>query len=337
MSLLLIGCGYWGRNWARTLHAMGELSAVCDGMLKEANKRQEVSALVPGVPLYDDFKTAIQHAGLKGAIVATPAATHAPLAMALMDAGIDVLVEKPLALDVNDARLLVDKAKETGRTLAVGHLLLYHPALQALKAHIDSGALGRVLSISCRRLNLGQIRNEENALWSLAPHDLSILDYLTGEPLTLQHADAGALLGRSGLADHYRARFSTPSGIEASIEVGWLHPYKTHETVVVGTHAMAVFEDTAQDPNQKLRIIPYRFQQEGDSIWGLEKDELQYIGLDTSRDLLTREAQAFIDATRQPQTMPNDGNNGLKVVNLLGAIEKRLQESAAKTPAGALQ
>jgi UDP-2-acetamido-3-amino-2,3-dideoxy-glucuronate N-acetyltransferase len=338
MSTLLVGCGYWGKNWAKTLHHLGELAAICD-------PRPDIQAALkseyPGVAVYDDLQAAlsgsnppdslphqINQAAIETVVIATPVLTHDDMARQCLLAGKHVLVEKPLALSPTEAQALVALAERQERILAVGHLLLYQPALLHLKALMDAGALGDILGIECTRVNLGQIRNEENVWWSLAPHDLSILCMLTNEPWHVISAQKLNWLQRPGLEDAVHVILNSASGKQARVSVSWYSPVKRHETVVIGSRKIAIFEDT-QPPEKKLQLLDYDLQSADAHVLSIQKGACAFLNYpQTDDDLLTRQAKAFLEMTRgQRESIPNSGYNGLQVVRLLAEAQALLEQS----------
>lgn len=322
MSILLIGCGYWGQNWAKTLSKMSELSAICE---PSTALRVRLAETFPQIAIYADLNEALQHPGIEAVVIATPVPTHREVARQCLLSGKSVLVEKPLTLDPDEAHELVKLADGCGLILAVGHLLLYQPALIALKALMDAGELGDILSVQCTRVNLGKVRNEENIWWSFAPHDLSILSLLLGEPLRLKSASKLNILQRARLEDTVYASFSTPSGRQASVHVSWMSPIKRHETVVIGSKRMAIFEDTLP-AEQKLQLIEYDLDRTGDQIQGVAKGRSRYIEYhQPADDLLTLQAKGFLAAVRgEIADIPNNGENGLQVVQMLSDVQYHL-------------
>jgi len=327
MSVLLIGCGYWGANWAKALSGMGELGAICDA---RPQIQADLKAKYPQAALYTDLADALKHPGIEAAIVATPVVTHCEVARLCLLAGKHVLVEKPLTLAPDEAEFLVKLAEGGGLVLAVGHLLLYHPALVKLKAMMDGGELGDILSIQCTRVNLGKVRNEENVWWSLAPHDLSIISMLLDEPLTLQSATGMALLNRPGIEDTVHVNLVSQSGKSANIQVSWLSPAKKHETLVIGSKAMAIFDD-ALPIGQKLQVMDYHLDRAGEQVNNIQRGETRFVDYDQpADDLLTTQANAFLAAARgQRAHLPNDGHNGLQVVQLLAEAQERMDRQGA--------
>lgn len=326
MSVLLIGCGYWGANWAKALSGMGELGAICDA---RPQIQAELKAKYPQASLYTDLSDALQHPGIEAVVVATPVVTHCEVARFCLLAGKHVLVEKPLTLNPKESEFLVKLAEGGGLILAVGHLLLYHPALVTLKALMEAGELGEVLSIHCTRVNLGKVRNEENVWWSLAPHDLSIISMLLEEPLQLQAATGMALLKRLGVEDTVHVNLLSQSGKSASIQVSWLSPVKKHETQVIGSKGIAIFDDTLP-VGQKLQVVNYTLDRQGEQVNNIQRGETRLIDYEQPvDDLLTTQAKAFLAATRgQRESLPNDGWNGLQVVQLLAKAQSLMSQAA---------
>lgn len=326
MSVLLIGCGYWGANWAKALTSIGELGAICDA---RPQIQAELKAKYPQVALYTDLADALKHPGIESTIIATPVVSHCEVARQCLLAGKHILVEKPLTLVPEEAEFLVKLAEGGGLIIAVGHLLLYHPALVKMKDMIDDGELGDILSVQCTRVNLGKVRNEENVWWSLAPHDLSIISMLLEEPVALQSATGMNLLKRPGIEDTVQVNLLSQSGRSASIQVSWLAPVKKHETLVIGSRAMAIFEDTLP-VGQKLQVLEYTLDREGQQVHGAQRGETRIVAYDQpAEDLLTTQAKAFIAATRGHRaSLPNDGRNGLQVVQLLAEAQERMDQAA---------
>ena len=173
----VVGAGAWGKNHVRTLHALGALGGVVEA---SSSLREKFQQVYPGIKVWTTLQEALPH--VPGFVIATPAASHVSLATEALAAGKGVLVEKPMALEVQGAEVLVQAAAHSRRTLMVGHLLMYQPAIQKLKTLLDAGTIGQVFRIHQERLNLGRVRDTENVLWSLGPHDVAVLLYLMGEP-----------------------------------------------------------------------------------------------------------------------------------------------------------
>ena len=213
--------GRWGQNHVRTLDELGHLAALVD---QDAERLAEFKRKYPHLEIYAELEPALE-AGYDAFTVATPAPTHFPVACAILRAGCPVLVEKPLALSAADAREMAEVARENGQQLMVGHLMLFHPAIVKMKALIDDGAIGRLCQIYSNRVNLGTVRTEENVLWSFAPHDISIFQYLT-ESNPIDVCCRGGAYLQPGLHDSTLTVLTYPDGVMCHNFVSWLHPSK---------------------------------------------------------------------------------------------------------------
>ena len=257
-SVALIGCGQWGKNIARNLAQLGALRIICDADAV----RGGAMAKDLGAEFSADLSSVLSRGEIAAVAIATPAVTHAEIAGKALDAGKHIYVEKPIALSVSDARAVAAKAKAKKLTLMTGHLLQYHPVFMHLLALVREGKLGKVQYVYSNRLNQGRVRTEENALWSLAPHDISmILALAGGKP---RHVAAmGQASVQPGIPDLATANFEFASGLKAHLFCSWLNPYKEHRLAVVGDKAMAVFEDSAAKWEDKLVLYPHRVEWKG--------------------------------------------------------------------------
>jgi len=239
-SVCVAGCGHWGKKLVRNFHQLGKLGGVFDANPEHLAKFGEQ---YPGVRQVASFGAAIADPLVNAVAIATPAELHARMAIQALDVGKDAFVEKPLALTPEDGQAMVDAARRNNRILMVGHLLIYHPAIQAIKELIDKGELGRVEYLYSSRLSMGKTRREENALWSFAPHDVSILLLLTGQT-PMQATAVGGTYLQPNIADVTVSNLLFESGTRAHIFVSWLPPYKEQRLVVIGSKKMVVFEDS---------------------------------------------------------------------------------------------
>ena len=230
-----------------------------------------------------DFKSVLSDPSIDAVALATPAITHYEMAKAALQAGKDVFVEKPLAIDVKHGERLVELAAATGRILMVGHILRYHPAILKLQELIQSGALGKIDYLYSNRLNIGKIRAEENILWSFAPHDISVMLALLNEMPNRVSCQSGAFLNND-VADVTLSHFDFPSGVQAHIFVSWLHPFKEQKLVVVGSEKMAVFDDTAE---HKLVLYPHKVEWKN-RVPTAVKAEAQAVAIDSGEPLTRR-------------------------------------------------
>jgi predicted dehydrogenase len=234
-----VGLGYWGKNLVRNFDVLGDLAWLCDA---DERRRREFTARYPAARVTDDYDDLLDDGDLAAIVVATPVPTHYELAKAALLAGKHVFVEKPPALRASEMDELVALAQERDLTLMPGHLLLYHPGTHKLKALVDSGDLGDVLCVYGNRQNLGIIRANENALWSLGVHDLSVILYLLDEEPVEAVAHGRDFLN-PGVEDVVFCYLRFPSGRIAHMHLSWLDPHKMRRMTVVGTDRMAVFDD----------------------------------------------------------------------------------------------
>jgi predicted dehydrogenase len=254
-----VGLGYWGRNLARVFDEVADLTRLCDASdaLQEEFARRYPTAQVTG-----DFAELLAADDVEAVVIATPVTTHYPLARAALEAGKHVFVEKPPAMRVGEMEELIGIAEAQGLVLMPGHLLLYHPAVQKLKELVDDGELGEVLVVYGNRQNLGKIRKDENALWSLGVHDLSVILYLIQEEIAEAAAHGHAFLNE-GVEDVVFCYLRFASGKIAHMHLSWLDPHKMRRLTVVGRDKMAVFDDMELD--RKITVYDKAPEQPADN------------------------------------------------------------------------
>lgn len=309
-GVAVVGCGAWGRNLARCLAELGALAGVVDhhaGAARALGERHGCRALTLDAALADPAVAAIA--------IATQPARHLAVAMAALDAGRHLLVEKPLTLDLADAEALVRAARARSRVLMVGHILHYHPGFIALRRLVTEGALGRLRRIRATRLNLGAVRREESALWCLAPHDVSMVLALTGGPPESVTALADHPLGRPA-ADTATLRLGFAGGASAQIEVSWLHPFKEQRLVAIGTEAMAVLDD-AEPWERKLVLHPVRVGPDG----GICRGPPEPVALTPAEPLL-EECRHFLACIADGTEPRTGGAEALAVMAVLAEAER---------------
>ncbi|MBN1829380.1 MAG: Gfo/Idh/MocA family oxidoreductase [Deltaproteobacteria bacterium] len=241
-KICVVGAGRWGRNHIRTLHSMRRLGGIVES---DESVLSEFEQKYPEARTFSSVKDAVGR-GFDGFIVATPAETHYEIARYLICEGRPVLVEKPLALKIDEARHLKSLSEERGILLMVGHVLLFHPAIRRMKELIDSGKIGRLQYMYSNRLNLGTVRTEENILWSFAPHDISMFQYFM-ESRPVEVISRGAMFLQPYIHDSSMTILSYPGNRVGHIFVSWLHPFKEHRIVVIGSKGMLSFEDSSKD------------------------------------------------------------------------------------------
>ena len=239
----IAGLGPWGSNLARNFNELARLTWACDA---DEAKLAGAAARYPAARATTRFDDILEDEGVAAVVVATPVPTHADLARRALEAGKHVFVEKPMALAADDAEELVAIAEERGLVLMPGHLLLYHPGVAKLKELVDSGELGEILYVYGNRVNLGTIRRDENALWSLGVHDLSVILHLLEEEPADLSAHGESFL-KPGVEDVVFCYLRVPSGKTAHMHLSWLDPHKMRRMTVVGQDKMAVFDDMELD------------------------------------------------------------------------------------------
>lgn len=313
----VVGAGYWGRNLVRVHRELGTLAAVCDS---DAEIRDSHAQAGGAVRITDRFEDLLEDPALDGVVIATPAATHGALVRAALEAGKHVFVEKPICLDVAEAESLAGQADAAGRVLMVGHLLLYHPAFQALQALVAQGRLGPLRYLYSNRLNLGKIRREENALWSFAPHDISMILSLAGRLPRRISCQGGNYLNAE-VADTTLSHFDFGDGLQAHVHVSWLHPYKEQRLVVIGEEAMVVFDDTRKGA-EKLLLYPHAVGWTGD-VPLVDKAEAEPVPYDTAEPL-KNECATFVAACAGEAVPPSDAREAIRVLTVLDRCQQAM-------------
>ena len=314
LKISVVGCGYWGKNLVRNFSDLGVLASVCDANAELAKSTSQVY----GVPALSLEKVLISD--VAGIVIAAPAAQHFDLAKKALTAQKNVFVEKPLSLDVREAEELCKLAAANSKILMVGHLLQYHPAFVALKSLVSRGELGKLQYIYSNRLNLGKFRNEENILWSFAPHDISMILGLAGDLPESVYA-TGVCHLQPQIQDVTTTHLSFKGGISAHIFVSWLHPYKEQKLVVVGDRGMAVFDD-GMAWGEKLKIYPHQVSWI-DGFPQPQKEEGTYVPLSNSEPLKL-ECQHFVECIQKNIQPITDGREGLRVLQVLDAAQRSL-------------
>lgn len=323
-----IGAGYWGKNIIRNLADMQVLRLICDS---NHEMTQKFSQQYPHISTTRNYHEILSDKTIGAVSIATPAATHYPMVKEALLSGKDVFVEKPLALHPREGQELADLARKQKKILMVGHILRYHPAVLKIKELIDAGTLGRVGYCYSNRLNLGKVRSEENILWSFAPHDISMLNFLMGGPPDEVNA-SGEIILQPGIHDVTLTVMKWHHGAMAHIYVSWLHPFKEHRFVVVGDRAMLVFDDTRK--TDKLVLYDRGF----DIIKG-EPVKREQDGQPVefpAREPLRVELEHFVECVTSRQQPKTDADEGIAVLDVLNraqaALEKR-ERVAQNVPA----
>jgi predicted dehydrogenase len=318
----VVGLGYWGPNLARNLEAVPgcELRGLCD---PDEQAREKLAASFPRAQTTGELEDLLSDDKLDAVVLATPVPTHAELAIRVAQAGKHCFVEKPLATNVADAEAAVAAAASAGRILMVGHLLEYHPAVGRLKQLIDDDQLGPLYYLYGNRLNLGVLRAEENALWSLGAHDVSVVLHLIGEEPEecLAH---GASYVREDVQDVVFCFLRFPSGVSAHLHLSWLDPHKERRLTVVGGRRMATFDDMLIEG--KLAVYDKGFDEDTRS-WGeyIARSGEMFSPRISNAEPLRIECEHFIECIRTGATPRSDGESGLRVVRVLERLQRSLE------------
>jgi predicted dehydrogenase len=320
----VVGLGYWGPNLARNLDALPgvELAWCCDA---DEQPRQRLAATYRSTRFTTDLADLLGDPALDAIALATPVPTHAELALQVLDAGKHCFVEKPLAQSASDAEAVLHAARAADRVLMVGHLLEYHPGVRLLEQTLDSGELGRPLYIYGNRLNLGQLRADENALWSLGAHDVSVvLSLAQEEPCEL--SARGECYMRPGVEDVVFCFLRFPSGLSAHLHLSWLDPHKERRFTIVGSKRMATFDD--MELERKLTIYDKGFDERADSYgeYITRAGEIRSPRVPNDEPLRL-ECEHFIECIRSGRTPRSDGESGLRVVRVLEGLQRELDGS----------
>ena len=319
-KIALVGCGYWGKNLCRNFHDLGALSAVVD-----ATKNGQATArlIAPDLTVASFLDDILNDEQIQGVALATPAETHAELAIQAMRAGKDVFVEKPMALSISDAEEMQKVANETGSILMVGHLLEYHPAVLKLRELINLGELGKINYIYSNRLNFGKVRTMENALWSFAPHDVAVILRLLGQSPIQVSASGGAYLTK-GIADITVSNLLFSDNSRAHIFVSWLNPYKEQCLVVVGDKKMAIFNDV--NPfGEKLCIYSQSVEFDG-TLPILKKEDAEFIE-HANTEPLREECAHFLECIQSRKQPLTNALSGIDVLKVLHACQESIDQN----------
>ena len=316
-KVCVAGIGHWGKNLARNFHSLQGLGAICE---TDPVRLEAAVANYPGVASFSSLREALTDPALQAVAIATPAAQHYAMGMQVLEAGKDAFVEKPLCLEREDGERMVEAARSHGRLLMVGHLLRYHPAILKIQELLAAGVLGAIEYIYANRLAMGKIRQEENALWSFAPHDVSVILALMGQAPVQVSATGGAYL-QPNIADITVSNLLFAKGPRAHIFVSWLHPYKEQRLVVIGSKQMIAFEDSR--PDHKLVLFDKRVE------WS---DGRLQVGMPqgtpvpfSQEEPLRLECAHFLDCVARRQRPQTPGEEGVEVLQVLEACQRSLQ------------
>lgn len=312
MKVGVIGAGYWGRNLIRVANELGVLESVFD---TDKAALTWVAREYPGVGLEMDLRAFLDRQ-IDAVVVAAPAPLHADLALEAVASGKHVFVEKPLAMNPDEAATVVRAAYAGGRTLFVGHLLLYHPAVQRMIGLIREGAIGELRHVRSRRLSWGRLRSVENVWWSFAPHDIALVLGILEEAPYAVHGSTGAFV-REGIADFAYADLAFSRGRSAHIEVSWLDPDRSSRMDVFGSKGVLRLCDAREGASLTLTRCGEEEDETGMHLWREDEERIDF----TPAEPLKTELRAFVDAVAAGTRPLTDGDEGLSVVRTLSMLE----------------
>lgn len=330
IGVVVVGAGYWGPNLIRNVAASprARLVGVCD---KDPKALARAQGRHPGVAGFESLEAALAAPGVDAVVLATPSSLHPAHTLACLRAGKHVLVEKPLATTVEQALEVARAADELGRTLAVGHVFLHNSIVREAKRRIDAGDLGRVLHVHSQRLNLGQFRNDTDVLWTLAPHDVSILGYWLGarpervRANGLVHGWAG-----KGVIDTCFALLEYPEGKSAHLHLSWIDPQKVRRMVVVGDQRMLIYDDV--DAEHALLVFdkgvdrPPLVSDFADFKTRIRTGDVVIPAVRLEGEPLSLEIDHFLECVQTGKRPVTDGWHGVEVTAILAAIERSMRE-----------
>ncbi len=317
-KVCVVGAGNWGKNHIRTLNELGALGGIVD---ENEDLLNQFSKQNPGINVFSELNDALSQSKFTGFTVATPAESHYIVAKTIIEAKKHILVEKPLTLNIDDAENLVKLAADNNVNLMVGHVLLFHPAIIKIKELITDGKIGKLQYVYSNRLNLGQVRIEENVFWSLAPHDISIFQYFI-EDFPIQMNAHGSTFLQKGIHDSTLTILEYPNNINGHIFVSWLHPFKEHRLVVVGSEGMLSFEDSAKD--KPLKYYNKKFELNGKVPEKMD-GEVELINYD-SKMPLTEELRYFVNHLDGTKPEKANGKHALEVMKILVNVSEQLEK-----------
>jgi predicted dehydrogenase len=325
MKLAVIGCGYWGPNLVRNFIQSNNVQELicCDLDQKRLDRMKN---LYPSVKVLSDYKELLQKPDLDAVAIATPVKMHHPIAKEFLLQGKHVFIEKPLTHSYDTALELIKLAEENKKVLMVGHTFEYTAAVNKIKDIIENGELGKVLYISCVRVNLGLFQPDINVVWDLAPHDISIIVYILGEtPISVN--SQGKAHFRHGIEDVATTTLNFKNGVIAFIHNSWLDPNKIRRTTIVGTRRMLVYDDI--EPQEKIKIfdkgveVPPYYDTYAEFQFSYRYGDIHSPRIDDFEPL-KKECEHFLTCIQKGVGPLSDGYSGLRVVSILEASSKSL-------------
>ena len=337
VKIAQVGCGYWGPNLGRNVvgNPHAELTALCD---PDTHALQRMADKYPGIAQFDSFEDLLTQTSIDAVIIATPSGLHYQHVLAALQAGKHVLVEKPMASSVKQALELVQAAESTDRVLMVGHTFLYNNIVHEVKKRIDSGELGDIYYTYSRRLNLGRFRRDSDVLWTLAPHDISIMNYwFKSRPHQVSAQGITCIGKKNPIAEVCFAHLEYPDGRSVHLHMSWLDPRKRREIVVVGSKKMLIYDDMHAD--RHIQIFDKRVEVEYSNP---TDDFAEFTTLLRAGDLvipnirliepLSTEVNHFVECIQNGTSPLTDGRHGLDIITVLESLTHSMSHGGGTVP-----
>ncbi|NEP01164.1 MAG: Gfo/Idh/MocA family oxidoreductase [Symploca sp. SIO2E9] len=310
-KLIVVGAGNWGKTLVLNFYNLGALAGVAE---VNPDLRKNILATYPEVVSYSDYQEVLD-ADVQAVVLATPAPMHYQMALAALKAGKDVFVEKPMTLQTNEARVLAEYAQEHSRILMVGHLLLYQPAIAWMREYLASGKAGEVLHVATQRVKLGKVRTQENVWWSFAPHDISVVLDLLGNPQIHQVQAQGHAMLQQGITDNVHVDIRFESGQMAHIHCSWYWPLLQRSTVVIASKQMVVYDEVLQKITVYDKGVDQHLRNLDQGSWSPEV---------RASEPLRIECEHFLHCLNTREQPHSDGWNGLAVVEILEQAQEAM-------------
>ncbi len=310
-QVIVVGAGNWGKNLIRNFYDLGALAGVAE---VNPDLRAGVVAAYPEVVTYADYQEVL-NTDVPAVVLATPAPTHYQLAIAALQAGKDVFIEKPMTLRTEEARLLAEYADQHSRILMVGHLLLYQPAIAWMRDYLASGKAGKVLHVETQRVKLGKVRTEENVWWSFAPHDVSVVLDLLGNPPLKQVQAYGQAMLQAGIEDNVYVDLRFEAGQTAHLHCSWYWPMLQRSTVVIASEQMLVYDEVSQTVTVHDKGVDPKLNNRDGGSWSVEV---------AASEPLKTECEHFLHCLVSRERPRSDGWNGVAVVEILEKAQEAM-------------
>ena len=310
-NIAVVGCGHWGKNLVRNFFELGALSSICDPNSEIVNQYASQYNVKKC-----SFTEIINDPNIKGVVLAVPVKHHATMTIDALKKGKHVFVEKPIALNESDVKLMIETAKQNNVQLMVGHILHYHPIFKEIKKIVDRGQIGKLEYIQSSRLSFGRFRNEENVIWSFAPHDISMILSLTNETPSIVQINSKSIIKKNH-ADTANIFMEFKSGLKSNISVSWINPNKEVKLVLTGSSGILVFDDT-KSWHEKLFTYSYDLKKSTDHLININKSSIKFIQV-IEEEPLKNECKHFIEVVNKNIQPLTDGSEGLKVIKVLSS------------------